>query len=171
MVIAGLPLLHWLQFDFNPINLRDPNTEAVATYLELARDPATDVNAIQVLAPSLDGSRRPRDKTGAAAGSLACPDAVDLHPATAGRKAAAHRQGAGETLDAAFDPRTSRRRRPTPKMSMPSTRRAQRLNEAADDPHNSGQKARHRRGEKAGGGAVPPSQRPMPAARARRRKH
>ena len=32
---AGLPLLYWLRFDFNPINLRSPKTEAVATYLAL----------------------------------------------------------------------------------------------------------------------------------------
>jgi hopanoid biosynthesis associated RND transporter like protein HpnN len=53
-VLGGLPLLFWLRFDFNPINLRDPKTEAVATYLELSRDPFTDANAIQLLAPSLD---------------------------------------------------------------------------------------------------------------------
>ncbi len=54
VVVAGLPLLYWLSFDFNPITLQNPNGEAVATYLELARDPATDSNAIQVLAPSLE---------------------------------------------------------------------------------------------------------------------
>src|SRR6185436_5399745 len=53
VVVAGLPLLYWLQFDFNPIHLRDPRSEAVATYLDLARDPDTNPNAIQVLAPSL----------------------------------------------------------------------------------------------------------------------
>ena len=53
-VVAGLPLLYWLSFDFNPIALQNPNGEAVATYLELARDPSTDSNAIQVLAPSPD---------------------------------------------------------------------------------------------------------------------
>ena len=53
-VVAGLPLLYWLTFDFNPIDLRDPHTEAIATYLELARDPSTDSNAVEVLAPSLD---------------------------------------------------------------------------------------------------------------------
>ena len=53
-VIGGLPLLYWLTFDFNPINLRDPHTESIATYLELARDPSTDTNAVQVLAPTLD---------------------------------------------------------------------------------------------------------------------
>jgi len=54
VVVAGLPLLHWLSFDFNPINLESPKTESVATYLELSRDPSTDSNAIQVLAPSLE---------------------------------------------------------------------------------------------------------------------
>jgi hypothetical protein len=52
-VIGALPLLHWLTFDFNPINLRDPHTESIATYLELAHDPSTNLNAIQLLAPSL----------------------------------------------------------------------------------------------------------------------
>ena len=54
VVVAGLPLLHWLSFDFNPINLQSPKTESIATYLELSRDPSTDSNAIQVLAPSLE---------------------------------------------------------------------------------------------------------------------
>jgi len=55
-VIGGLPLLHWLSFDFNPIHLRNPNTESIATYLELSRDPDTDANAIQALAPSLEAA-------------------------------------------------------------------------------------------------------------------
>jgi hypothetical protein len=54
VVVGGLPLLYWLSFDFNPIDLRNPHTESIATYLELAHDPATDINAVQVLAPSLE---------------------------------------------------------------------------------------------------------------------
>src|SRR5262249_960561 len=46
--------LYWLEFDFNPIHLRDPRTESIATYLDLARDPTTNPNTLQVLAPSLD---------------------------------------------------------------------------------------------------------------------
>ena len=53
VVVAGLPLLYWLQFDFNPINLRDPRAESIATYLELSQDPNTNPNAVEVLAPSL----------------------------------------------------------------------------------------------------------------------
>jgi uncharacterized protein len=51
--IAGLPLLYFLQFDFNPMNLRSPNVESIATYLDLRRDPNTGANSIQVLTPSL----------------------------------------------------------------------------------------------------------------------
>ena len=53
VVAAGLPLLYWLRFDFNPINLRSPKTEAVATYLALKSDPESGANDIQVLEPSL----------------------------------------------------------------------------------------------------------------------
>ncbi len=53
LVAAGLPLLHWLRFDFNPINLRSPKVESVATYLDLARNPDSGSNDIQVLEPSL----------------------------------------------------------------------------------------------------------------------
>jgi uncharacterized protein len=53
IVLSGLPLLYFLQFDFNPMNLRSPNAESIATYLDLRRDPATGASAIDVLAPSL----------------------------------------------------------------------------------------------------------------------
>lgn len=55
--IGGLPLLANLQFDFNPMNLRSPKVESIATYLDLRSDAATGVNAIDVLAPSLDEAR------------------------------------------------------------------------------------------------------------------
>jgi hopanoid biosynthesis associated RND transporter like protein HpnN len=51
-VAAGLPLLYWLQFDFNPLNLRSPAAESVATFLELRSDPAIGANSIYVLAPN-----------------------------------------------------------------------------------------------------------------------
>src|SRR6266849_3859963 len=52
VVAAGLPLLYWLQFDFNPLNLRSPKVESVATFLELRSDPAIGANSIYVLAPN-----------------------------------------------------------------------------------------------------------------------
>jgi uncharacterized protein len=53
IVVAGLPLLYWLRFDFNPMNLRSPKVESVATYLALKNDPNSGANDIQVLAPTL----------------------------------------------------------------------------------------------------------------------
>lgn len=43
----------WLRFDTNPINLRDPQAESVATWRDLAQDPDTDPNTLEVLAPDL----------------------------------------------------------------------------------------------------------------------
>ncbi len=54
IILAGLPLLLFMRFDFNPINLRSPSVEFVATFLELRNDPATGTNSIDILAPSLD---------------------------------------------------------------------------------------------------------------------
>ncbi len=53
VVAGGLPLLYWLRFDFNPINLRSPKVESVATYLELKNDPQSGTNDIEILQPSL----------------------------------------------------------------------------------------------------------------------
>ena len=57
VVIGGLPLLYFLRFDFNPMNLRSPKAESIATYLDLRRDPATGASAIDILAPSLAVAR------------------------------------------------------------------------------------------------------------------
>jgi hopanoid biosynthesis associated RND transporter like protein HpnN len=53
LVFGAMPLLYWLQFDFNPVNLRSPKVESVATYLELSREPESNTNTVGVLAPSL----------------------------------------------------------------------------------------------------------------------
>jgi hopanoid biosynthesis associated RND transporter like protein HpnN len=57
VVIAGLPLLYFVRFDFNPMNLRSPKVESVATYLDLRRDPSTGTSAIDLLEPSLAAAR------------------------------------------------------------------------------------------------------------------
>jgi hopanoid biosynthesis associated RND transporter like protein HpnN len=51
VALAGLPLLFYLSFDFNPINLRSPEVESVATYLDLRSDPNLGANAINVVLP------------------------------------------------------------------------------------------------------------------------
>lgn len=50
--IGGLPLLFYLTFDFNPINLRSAKVESIATFLDLRRDPNIGANAVNVLLPS-----------------------------------------------------------------------------------------------------------------------
>jgi len=53
-VVALLsPLLYFVRFDFNPLNLRSPNVESVATFLDLRKDPEAAANAIEIAAPSL----------------------------------------------------------------------------------------------------------------------
>src|SRR4029077_16543511 len=51
-VVAGQPLLCFMKFDFNPMNLRNPNAESIATYLDLRKDPNTGANAIDVMTKS-----------------------------------------------------------------------------------------------------------------------
>jgi hopanoid biosynthesis associated RND transporter like protein HpnN len=58
LVVAGLPLLYFLRFDFNPINLRSPKVESIATFLDLRKDPNTGANAINVMAPNEDAARQ-----------------------------------------------------------------------------------------------------------------
>jgi uncharacterized protein len=54
VVLGGTPLLLHLPFDFNPINLQNPNAPSVVTYRELQRNPETNGDDAEVLAPNLD---------------------------------------------------------------------------------------------------------------------
>ena len=56
VVIAGLPLLAFLRFDFNPLDLRNPNEEAMTTFSELSQDPLMNANLMEVLAASTDAA-------------------------------------------------------------------------------------------------------------------
>ncbi len=57
-MIAGLPLLYYMKFDFNPINLRNSHVESIATFLDLRRDPNTGANAINVMTHSEADARK-----------------------------------------------------------------------------------------------------------------
>jgi len=54
VVLAGTPLLLNLPFDFNPVNLQNPNAPSVVTYRALQRDPETSGNDAELIVPSLD---------------------------------------------------------------------------------------------------------------------
>lgn len=70
LAAASLVALPFVRFDFNPINLKDPRDESVATFLDLARDPDTSPYAVDVLAQSLD-------EAGSKARRLAALDEVE----------------------------------------------------------------------------------------------
>ena len=54
VVLAASPLLYWLQFDTNPMDLRNPKVELVATYLEIGKgNPEIAGQTAELLAPSL----------------------------------------------------------------------------------------------------------------------
>ena len=52
-VIVSIILVPWVRFDFNPLHLRNPKGEAMATLLGLMSDPDQTPNVIDVLRPSL----------------------------------------------------------------------------------------------------------------------
>jgi uncharacterized protein len=56
VVLALSPLLYFVRFDFNPLNLRSSKVESVATFLSLRRDPETGANSIEISAPTLDAA-------------------------------------------------------------------------------------------------------------------
>ena len=62
IAVAGLPLLYFLQFDFNPINLRSPKVESIATFLDLRKDPNTGANAINVMTNSEADAKKIEEK-------------------------------------------------------------------------------------------------------------
>jgi uncharacterized protein len=53
----SLALLTQLRFDFNPLNMKDPNTESVATFLDMLKDLNTTPYTIDVLAGNLDEAK------------------------------------------------------------------------------------------------------------------
>ncbi|MGA8170447.1 MAG: MMPL family transporter [Methylocystis sp.] len=57
MTLLGTPYLRHLNFDSNPMDLRSQKVESVATFLDLAKDPRTAPNTIEILAPTLQAAR------------------------------------------------------------------------------------------------------------------
>ncbi len=137
VVIGGMPLLHWLKFDFNPVNLYDPHAEAMATYLQLERDPSAGVNAIQLLAPSQEQANEDAKKLSALPEVSGVRTLSSFIPGQQAEKLASIAEAA-KKLEPALTQTVS------PKPSDSETiealnEAAGRLNDAAEDSHNSGQ--------------------------------
>ncbi len=62
VAVLGAPLLYFLHFDFNPLNLRSPTVESIATYLELRKDPNTGASSINILVPNAKDAQAVADK-------------------------------------------------------------------------------------------------------------
>ena len=55
--VVSLALLSQVRFDFNPLNMKDPNTESVATFLDMLNDPNTTPYTIDVLTANLNEAK------------------------------------------------------------------------------------------------------------------
>jgi len=53
VLVAGAPLLPHLRFDFDPLHLKDPHSESMATLLALKDAPQAGTDDVKVLAPTL----------------------------------------------------------------------------------------------------------------------
>jgi hopanoid biosynthesis associated RND transporter like protein HpnN len=57
VALGALALMPWLSFDFNPLDLQNPNTEAMQVLNELKTDPTDTPYTIEILEPSLDAAK------------------------------------------------------------------------------------------------------------------
>lgn len=60
--LAGLFFVPQINFDANPLNLRDPSDESVATFLDLAKEPRTTPYTINVLVDTEDEEKALKQK-------------------------------------------------------------------------------------------------------------
>ena len=106
-VVLAAPLLWFLPFDFNPLHLRNPKAPAVATFLELRRDPRTGANAIDLLAPNLDAANKVAQRLSGLPQVLQASTLSNLIPQHQQEKIAAMGQAA-IALDVSLYPAQSR---------------------------------------------------------------
>jgi hypothetical protein len=108
VVVAGLPLLYFLRFDFNPINLRSPQVESVATFLELRSDPLFGASSINVLAPSQADAKATAERLAKVPEVASVRTIESFIPLDQPPKLAAIRQ-LGTVLDPALQPDPSKK--------------------------------------------------------------
>ena len=82
VVIGALPLLAFLRFDFNPLHLKDPNSESMATLLALKDSPEAAVNDVTLLARRSRRPMRPRSVSTRCPKSAARPRCRPSSPPT-----------------------------------------------------------------------------------------
>jgi uncharacterized protein len=64
LAAGSLALLPYIAFDFDPLNLKNPNTESVSTARDLMKDPMTTPYTAEVLAPTLPDAQALAERLG-----------------------------------------------------------------------------------------------------------
>jgi hopanoid biosynthesis associated RND transporter like protein HpnN len=121
-VIAASPLLLSLQFDFNPIDLRNPNTESISTYLDVRGDPTVGANAVDVLADSQRDAAQVAERLGKVPEVSSVRTLASFVPSDQTEKLAVI-EAAGRALLPALD--AARRPAPSDKDNVDALKRAQ----------------------------------------------
>jgi hypothetical protein len=80
LALAGLAASPFLRFDFDPLRLRNPHSESVATFLQLANDPQTGPDSLDILTPDLAQARAIAARLSVTAGVRAVMTADSLIP-------------------------------------------------------------------------------------------
>ena len=124
IAVAGLPLLYFMKFDFNPMNLRNPKAESIATFLDLRKDPNTGANAINVLTHSEEDARKIEAKLEKLPEVLRVQSLDSFVPADQPGEAEADRAGARRCSIPRSIPIRSTQRRRIRRMSIRSRARS-----------------------------------------------
>src|SRR6476646_6553828 len=62
VALLGSPLLYYLTFDFDPIHLRSPKAESIATLLDLGDDPRVGINSINLVMPTREEAAKAAER-------------------------------------------------------------------------------------------------------------
>jgi hopanoid biosynthesis associated RND transporter like protein HpnN len=65
LALGCLAVMPWVSFDFDPLDLKDPNSEAMQSVLDLVKNPDTTIYTAEILTPSLAAATVLADKLGA----------------------------------------------------------------------------------------------------------
>jgi hopanoid biosynthesis associated RND transporter like protein HpnN len=88
VTLLGIGAAFWLRFDFNPLHLRDPKVESMATILDLMRDPLNSPFTIEALAPDIGAAQEMAKKLSALPEVAAVITAASFVPPDQDRKLA-----------------------------------------------------------------------------------
>jgi len=64
LAAGSIALSPWISFDFDPLNLKNPNSESVSTARDLMNDPMTTPYTAEILAPSLKEAEALAERVG-----------------------------------------------------------------------------------------------------------